>query len=212
MICWKGRIVMSIFTYLSITWTGPEWVLDKYHQINIWMVFFFKNWSTTFGPSSSYLQIDSYSTFWVLCCFKRGKSSVPFFFFFQLVAHVFSPQWHSPSFILFMFNSFYFWTLFKYKKAFNLPMRNVSHSRFVSPAKFNVVLTIPSCRSLAETWNTNILKSKSRRNPLVMFPPAPLVDTDLLIILLRTASVITQWITPAIYQDLWSPKESQMMY
>ena len=45
-----------------------------------------------------------------------------------------------------------------------------------------------------------------------MFPPAPPIDTDLLIILLRTAFVITQWITPAIYQDLWSPKESQMMY
>ena len=43
-------------------------------------------------------------------------------------------------------------------------------------------------------------------------PPCSPVDTYLLIILLRTVSVITQWITPAIYQDLWSPKESQMMY
>lgn len=90
MICWKGRIVMSIFTYLSITWTDPEWVLDKYHQINIWMVSF-KNWSTTFGPRSSYLQIDSYSTFWVLCCFKRGKSSVPPLFFSVGCSCFFSP-------------------------------------------------------------------------------------------------------------------------
>lgn len=45
-----------------------------------------------------------------------------------------------------------------------------------------------------------------------MLPSAPQVDTDLLIILLSTASVITQWITPAIYQALWPPKEPQMMH
>lgn len=53
---------------------------------------------------------------------------------------------------------------------------------------------------------------KVKKNPLVMLPSAPQVDTDLLIILLSTASVITQWITPAIYQALWPPKEPQMMH
>lgn len=105
----------------------------------------------------------------VCCAFSRHVG--PFTFVFLLsVTHIASLWWNSPSLILFTFDSLYFWTLFKYTGTFNLPMQNASHSRFVSPAKLDAVLTVPSCRSLAETWNTNILKSKSRRNPLVMLP------------------------------------------
>lgn len=101
-----------------------------------------------------------------VCCFKVP----PPLYYFPLVTHIAYLQWNSPSLTLFMFNPLYFWTLFKYTRTFNLPMQSASHSRFVSPAKLTVVLTIPPCRSLAGTWNTNILKSKSRRNPRVMLP------------------------------------------
>lgn len=104
------------------------------------------------------------------CCTFSRPICPSSFVFLLLVTHISSLQWNSPSLILFMFDSLYFWMLFKYTRTFNLPMQNASHSRFVSPAKLNVVVTIPSCRSLAETWNTNILKSKSRRNPRVMLP------------------------------------------
>lgn len=111
---------------------------------------------------------SNYWCFQFLCFFKTYRSSL--LCVSPLVTHIASLQWNCPSLILFMFNSLYFWTLFKYTRTFNLPMQNASHSRFVSPARLNGVVTIPSCRSLAETWNTNILKSKSRRNPLVVLP------------------------------------------
>lgn len=93
--------------------------------------------------------------------------------FLQLAARHVSLQWNSPSLILFMFSSLSFWTLSKYTRALNLLMQNTSRSRFVSAAEPVVVPTLPSSRSLAETWNASILESQSRRNPLVMHPLCP---------------------------------------
>lgn len=107
---------------------------------------------------------------WVLCFFFLTRVGLLSFLFLQSEAYVVSPQRHCPWFLLFMFSSLYFWTLFKYTRAFNLPMQNASHTRYMSPGKLTVILTIPSCRSLAETWNTDTLKSKSRRNSLVTVP------------------------------------------
>lgn len=121
-------------------------------------------WSKVITSSDVILYV-----FWLLS-FSRQVSPLSFVCL-QLAACVVLFQWNSPSLILFMFNSLYFWTLFKYARAFNLPMQNASHSGFVSPAKLNVLLTIPSCRSLAGTWNTNIFKSKSRKKPTSDAPP-----------------------------------------
>jgi hypothetical protein len=57
-----------------------------------------------------------------------------------------------------MFNHFYFGALFKFTRAFNLPVQNASHFRFMLPAKLNIVLTISSCRSLVEAWNSIFLR------------------------------------------------------
>lgn len=106
--------------------------------------------------------------FWLLCFFETGRSSL------LCVSSVGNSCGFSPvqlSFTYpFLVQFCLFLNTFQTTRAFNLPEQNASHSRFVSPAKLNVLLTILSCRSLAETWNTNIFKSKSRKNPLVMLP------------------------------------------
>lgn len=100
-------------------------------------------------------------------CAFSGQVGPLSFVFLQLVAPVASLQWNCFIYPFLLQFSLFLNTL-QTTRAFDLPMQNASHSRFVSPAKLNVLLSIPSCRSLAETWNTNIFKSKSRKNPRVM--------------------------------------------
>lgn len=103
---------------------------------------------------------------WLLCFFRTGRSSL------LCVSSVGGSRCFSPVKLSFTYPFRLQFSLFlntlQITRAFDLPMQNASHSRFVSPAKLNVLLTIPSCRPLAETWNTNIFKSKSRKNPRVM--------------------------------------------